>query len=177
MVIGRKPNKIDMRIKYESVEQVDSFKYLGCNISSNMNCCQEVNRVQQWQRTFERGEKHFQWTLGIRNKEEASEGRGFVWSVALYGAETWPLRRNEQKRLESFEMWIWRRMERVKWINKIKNAVLLEKVRKGRTMLELIKKRKINWLDHWLRRNCLLNDSLEGMINGKKKFSAEEDIR
>ena len=42
MVIGRKPKKIDMRIKDESVEQVDSFKYLGCNISSNMNCCQEV---------------------------------------------------------------------------------------------------------------------------------------
>ena len=33
MVIGRKPKKIDMRIKDESVEQVDSFKYLGCKIS------------------------------------------------------------------------------------------------------------------------------------------------
>ena len=44
----------------------------------------------------------------------------FVWSVALYGAETWALRRNEQKRLEAFEMWLWRRMECVKWIDKIK---------------------------------------------------------
>ena len=42
MVIGRKPKKIDIQIKDESVEQVNSFKYLGCNISSNMNCCQEV---------------------------------------------------------------------------------------------------------------------------------------
>ena len=42
MVIGRKPKKIDMRIKEDSIEQVDGFKYLGCNISSNMNCCQEV---------------------------------------------------------------------------------------------------------------------------------------
>ena len=30
----------------------------------------------------------------------------FMWSVALYGAETWPLRRNEQKRLEALEMLI-----------------------------------------------------------------------
>ena len=44
MTIGRKPKKIDMRIKVESVEQVDSFKYLRCNISSNMNCCQEVKQ-------------------------------------------------------------------------------------------------------------------------------------
>ena len=42
MVIGRKPKKTSMQIKDESVEQVDSFKYLGCNISSNINCCQEV---------------------------------------------------------------------------------------------------------------------------------------
>ena len=46
----------------------------------------------------------------------------FVWSVVLYGAEIWALRRNEQKQLEAFEMWVWRRMERVKWTDKIKNA-------------------------------------------------------
>ena len=38
----------------------------------------------------------------------------FAWSVALNGAETWTLRRNEQNPLEAFEMWIWTRMERVK---------------------------------------------------------------
>ena len=40
--------------------------------------------------------------------------------------------------------------------------------RKQKIMLELIRKRKINWLGHWLRRNCLLKDALEGMVNGKK---------
>ena len=44
MVIGRKPKKIDIRIKNEYIEQLDSFKYLGCNINSNMNCCQEVKQ-------------------------------------------------------------------------------------------------------------------------------------
>ena len=39
---GRKPKKIDKRIKGESIEQVDNFKYFGCNINSNMNCCQEL---------------------------------------------------------------------------------------------------------------------------------------
>ena len=36
LVIGRKPKKIDMQIKEESIEQVENFKYLGCNISSNI---------------------------------------------------------------------------------------------------------------------------------------------
>ena len=85
----------------------------------------------------------------------------FVWSVVLYGAETWALRRNEQKQLEAFEMWVWRRIDRVKWTDKIKNAVVLERVGEGRIMLELIRKKERNWLGRWLRRNCLLKDALE----------------
>ena len=42
-----------------------------------------------------------------------------------------------------------------------------KRVGKGIIMLELIRKRKRNWLGHWLRRNCLLKDALEGMVNGK----------
>ena len=59
-------------------------------------------------------------------------------------------------------------MEHVKWTDIIKNAVVLERVGEGRITLELIRKRKRNWLGHWLRRNCLLKDALEGMINGKE---------
>ena len=53
-------------------------------------------------------------------------------------------------------------------MDKVNNAVVLERVGEGRTMLELIKKTKRNWLGHWLRRNCLLKDALEGMVNGEK---------
>jgi hypothetical protein len=35
----------------------------------------------------------------------------YIWSIALYGAETWTFRAVDQKNLESFEMWCWRRME------------------------------------------------------------------
>ena len=74
MVIERKPKKIDMRIKDESVEQVYSFKYLGCNISSNMNCCQEVKqRIAMAKGAFNRKRSVFVRTLGKRTQEEASE--------------------------------------------------------------------------------------------------------
>ena len=35
-------------------------------------------------------------------------------------------------------------------------------------MLELIRKRKTNWLGHWLKRNCVLRDALGGMVNGNE---------
>jgi hypothetical protein len=37
----------------------------------------------------------------------------YIWSVALYGAETRTRWAVDQKHLESFEMWCWRRMEKI----------------------------------------------------------------
>jgi hypothetical protein len=34
----------------------------------------------------------------------------YIWSIALYSAETWTLQKIDQKYLESFEMWCWRRV-------------------------------------------------------------------
>ncbi|KAJ4441426.1 hypothetical protein ANN_11281 [Periplaneta americana] len=76
----------------------------------------------------------------------------FVWSVALYGERTWTLRRNEEKRIEAFEMWMWRRTVRVKWTDRIRNKIVFEKVSEERMMLKLIRKRKRNWLGLWLKR-------------------------
>ena len=35
--------------------------------------------------------------------------KAVVWSGALYGSETWTMRKDEIDRLQAFEMWIWRR--------------------------------------------------------------------
>jgi hypothetical protein len=45
----------------------------------------------------------------------------YLWSIALYGAETWTLRTVDQKHLESFEMWCWRRMEKISWTDHVRN--------------------------------------------------------
>jgi hypothetical protein len=36
-----------------------------------------------------------------------------IWNITLYGAETWTLRKVDQKYLEKFKMWSWRRMEKI----------------------------------------------------------------
>ena len=100
----------------------------------------------------------------------------------MYGEGTWILRRNEEKRIEAFEMWIWRRMERVKWTDRIRNEVVLERVGEERMMLKLIRKVKRNWLGHWLTRNSLLKDALEEMVNGRRvrcrrRYQMIDDIK
>jgi len=51
-----------------------------------------------------------------------------VWSVALYAAETWTLTQTHRRRLEAFEMWIWRRMEKISWPDKVTKQEVLRRV-------------------------------------------------
>jgi hypothetical protein len=39
----------------------------------------------------------------------------------VYGAETWTLREVDQKYLEGSEMWCWRKMEKISWIDRVRN--------------------------------------------------------
>jgi len=47
-----------------------------------------------------------------------------VWSVALYAAETWTLMQADRSKLEAFEMWIWKRMQRISWVEKTNEEIL-----------------------------------------------------
>jgi hypothetical protein len=76
------------------------------------------------------------------------------------------LRAVGQKHLESFEMWCWRRMEKIIWIDHVRNKVELLSVKKWRNILHEISKPKANWTDHILRRSCFLQQVIEGKIKG-----------
>jgi hypothetical protein len=90
--------------------------------------------------------------------------RCYVWSIALYGAETWTLRATDQKQLQSFEMWCWRRMEKISWTDHVRNEEVLLTFKEQRNILHEISKWKANWIGHILRRNCLLQQVIEGKI-------------
>ena len=48
-----------------------------------------------------------------------------VWSVLLYGSETWTLKTADVKRVESFEMWVWTRMGKIHWTDRVSNDEVL----------------------------------------------------
>jgi len=58
---------------------------------------------------FNKKRAHFTSTLDLELKKLV---KCYIWSIAIYGAETWTLRAVDQKHLECFEMWCWRRMDR-----------------------------------------------------------------
>jgi len=93
----------------------------------------------------------------------------YIWNMALYGTETWTLRATDQKRLESFEMWCCRRMEKFTWTDHVRNEEVLLTVNEQRNILHEIRKRKANCIGHILRRNCLLQHVIEGKMKGRQK--------
>jgi hypothetical protein len=91
----------------------------------------------------------------------------YVWSIALYGAETWTLRTVDQRHLESFEMWYWRNMEKIIWTDHVRNEDVLLRVKEQRNILHEIHKWKANWIGHILLRNCILQRASEENLQGR----------
>jgi hypothetical protein len=59
----------------------------------------------------------------------------YIWSIALYDAETWTLRKVDQKYLGSFEMWCWRRIEKISWTDCVRNEEVLHSVKEERNIV------------------------------------------
>jgi len=100
----------------------------------------------------------------------------YIWNIALYGAEIWTLRAVDQKHLEIFEMWCWRRME-ISWTDHVKNEEVLLRAKGQRNILHEICKRKANWIGQILPRNCLLQRAIEGNVKGGMELTGRRGRR
>ena len=45
----------------------------------------------------------------------------YAWSVAFYGCEAWTIGKGERRRLEDFEMWCYRKLSKIIWVDKVTN--------------------------------------------------------
>jgi len=126
--------------------------------------CEIKCRIAMAKAAFDKKKTLFTSTLDLELRKKLV--KCYIWSIALYGAETWTLRAVDQKNLESFEMWCWRRIEKISWTDHVRNEEVLLRVKEQRNILHEIRKRKANWIGHILHRNCLLQRVIEGKIQG-----------
>jgi hypothetical protein len=88
---------------------------------------------------------------------------------SLSDAEIWTLRKADEKYLESFEIWCWRRMEKISWTDCVRNVEVLRRVKEERNIVRIMKRRKVNWIGHILSGNCFQ----KYIIQGKKESEIE----
>jgi hypothetical protein len=165
MRISRQPYPLKIRIDQKQLENVEYFNYLASMITHDSRCTSETkSRIAMAKAAFSKKKTLFTSKLELNLRKELV--KCYIWSIALYGAEIWTLQKVDQKNLESFEMWCWRRMEKISWTGHAKNEEVLHMVNEERNILHIIKIRKANWIGHILHRNCLLKHVIEGKLEG-----------
>jgi hypothetical protein len=71
----------------------------------------------------------------------------------------------------------WKRLEKISWIDHVKNEEVLHRVKEERNILHTIKRRKDNWIGHIMRRNCLLKHVMEGKLVGRIEMTERRGRR
>ena len=85
------------------LENVECFKYLGSLLTNDGRCAREIkSRIAMAKAAFIKKKTIFTSKLDLNFRKKLI--KCYIWSMALYGAETWTLRAADQKYLESFEM-------------------------------------------------------------------------
>jgi hypothetical protein len=81
--------------------------------------------------------------------------------------EAWTIGKTDQKRIEAFETWCWRRVLKIKWTEKVRNEEVHRRIREERTLWSTIHRRRTRWFGHVVRHSHYVGSIMEGKIEGK----------
>ena len=70
--------------------------------------------------------------------------------------------------IDAFEMWVWRKMQKVRWSERRTNEEVLEMVDEKRSLMDRIIRSKKKWIGHIVRGDGLLKEVIEGRMDGKR---------
>ena len=90
--------------------------------------------------------------------------KAMVFPVVMYGCESWTVKRAECRRIDTFELWCWRRLLRVPWTARRSNKSILKEISPGCSLEGLMLKLKLQYFGHFIRRFDSLEKTL--MLGG-----------
>ena len=96
--------------------------------------------------------------------------KAMVFSVVMYGCESWTMKKAERQRIDPFGMWCWRSLLRVPWTVRRSNQSILKEISPGCSLEGLMVKLKLQYFDHLMRRVDSLEKTLMlGGIGGRSR--------
>ena len=96
--------------------------------------------------------------------------KAMVFSVVMYGCESWTIKKAECWRINAFELWCWRRLLRVPWTARRSNQSILKEISPGCSLKGLMLKLKLQYFGHLMRRVDSLEKTLMlGKIEGRRR--------
>ena len=96
--------------------------------------------------------------------------KAMVFPVVMYGCESWTIKKAERQRTDAFELWCWRRLLRVPWIERRSNQSILKEISPGCSLEGLMLKLKLQYFGHLMQRADSLEKTLMlGKIEGRRR--------
>ena len=93
-----------------------------------------------------------------------------VFSVVMYGCESWAVKKAEWWRIDGFELWCWRRLLRVPWTARRSNQSILKEISPGSSLEGMMLKLKLQYFGHLMWRvDSLENTLMLGGIGGRRR--------
>ena len=96
--------------------------------------------------------------------------KAMVFPVAMYGCESWTIKKAECQRIDAFELWCWRRLLRVPWTARRSNKPILKEISPGCSLVGMMLKLKLKYFGHLMQRPDSFEKTLMlGKIEGRRR--------
>ena len=130
------------QIDGETVETVSNIILGGSRITADGDCSHEIKR------SLLLGRKAMA-NLDILKSRDITLStkvhlvKGMVFPVVMYGYGSWTIKKDECQRIDTFELWCWRRLLRVPWTARRSNQSILKELSPDHSLEGLMLKRKL----------------------------------
>jgi len=152
----------------ESLKAVEKFLFLGAMIDADGGCKMDImHRLTLGRAAMTVQDKIWKdRDLSVDLKTRLV--KALVFPFAMYGCESWTMRKEERGMIGSFEMWCWRHMLKVPWVVSRMNESILQQVGTTTSFLNLIEKQKLSYFSHVMRGDGLEKSIMMGMGDGSR---------
>ena len=102
----------------------------------------ELNWIAPWKKSYDQPRQHIKKQRHyFANKVHLVKAMGFP--VVIYGCESWTIKKAEHWRIDTFELWCWRRLLRVPWTARRSNQSIIKEISPEYSLEGLILKLKL----------------------------------
>ena len=148
---------------WETVETVLDFISLGSKITADGDCSHEIKSLLLGRKVMPNLDSIFK-SRDITLPPKFHLVKAMLFPVVMYGCESWTVKKSESQRIDSFELWCWRRLLRVPWTARKSNQPILKEISLGCSLEGLMLKLKLQYFGHLMRRVDSLEKTL--MLGG-----------
>ena len=137
-----------MATRWETMETVTDFIFLGSKITADGDCSYEIKRYLLFRRKAMTNLDSILKSRDITFPTQVHLVKAMFFPIVMYGCESWTVKKAEHQRIDAFELWCWRRLLRVPWTARRSNQSILKDISPGCLLEGLMLKLKLQYFGH-----------------------------